>query len=163
MKKNEITNKEAEAIKEYRKQVKDKKKDRRLYAVQLRGEGLKVIEIARKLDTYPQVVSQWVKKYKEYGIEGLTGSSGGRHHAKMTEEEEKEFLDEFARKAEQGQIIEVSEIRKEYEKITGESKSVGHIYDVLHRNGWRKVMPRSRHPKKASEEAIEASKKLKPK
>ena len=60
MKKNEITNKEAEAIKEYRKQVKDKKKDRRLYAVQLRGEGLKVIEIAKKLDTYPQVVSQWV-------------------------------------------------------------------------------------------------------
>ena len=52
MKKNEITNKEAEAIKEYRKQVKDKKKDRRLYAVQLRGEGQKVIDIARKLDTY---------------------------------------------------------------------------------------------------------------
>ena len=114
---------EAEAIKEYRKQVKDKKKDRRLYAVQLRGEGLKLIDIARKLDTYPQVVSQWVIKYKKYGIDGLTGSSGGRHHEKMTLEEEKEFLEQFAQKAEQGQIIEVSEIRKEYEKKTGESKT----------------------------------------
>ncbi|MBR4040361.1 MAG: winged helix-turn-helix domain-containing protein [Clostridia bacterium] len=35
------------------------------------------------------------------------------------------------------------------------------IYYVLHRHGWRKIMPRSRHPKKASEEAIEASKNLK--
>ncbi len=32
---------------------------------------------------------------------------------------------------------------------------------VLKRKGWRKVMPRSKHPKKASPEAIEASKKLK--
>ena len=48
-------------------------------------------------------------------------------------------------------------------KLNGETKSVGHIYAVLHRNGWRKTMPRSRHPKKASDEAIEASKKLKQK
>ncbi|MDE7249890.1 MAG: winged helix-turn-helix domain-containing protein, partial [Lachnospiraceae bacterium] len=33
------------------------------------------------------------------------------------------------------------------------------IYCVLKRHGWRKVMPRSRHPKKASEEVIETSKK----
>jgi hypothetical protein len=31
---------------------------------------------------------------------------------------------------------------------------------TLKRQGWRSVMPRSRHPKKASEEAIEASKKI---
>ena len=33
---------------------------------------------------------------------------------------------------------------------------------VLRRLKWRKVMPRSRHPQKASEEEIAASKKLKP-
>ena len=27
-----------------------------------------------------------------------------------------------------------------------------YVSQVLHRHGWRKVMPRSRHPKKASEE-----------
>ena len=32
---------------------------------------------------------------------------------------------------------------------------------VLERHGWRKVMPRSKHPQKASDEAIEASKKIK--
>ncbi len=34
------------------------------------------------------------------------------------------------------------------------------IYYVLRRHGWRKIMPRSKHPKKAKQEAIEASNKL---
>jgi hypothetical protein len=36
----------------------------------------------------------------------------------------------------------------------------GQIDRVLKRQEWRKVKPRSRHPKKAGTEAIEASKKL---
>jgi hypothetical protein len=43
----------------------------------------------------------------------------------------------------------------------GSSKSHGQIYVVLHRHGRRKIKPGSRHPKKAGDEAIEASKKLK--
>ena len=44
-------------------------------------------------------------------------------------------------------------------KGIGHSIGTSQIYYVLHRHGWRKVMPRSRHPKKASEEVIETSKK----
>jgi len=44
----------------------------------------------------------------------------------------------------------------------GHRISSGQIYRVLHRHDWRKVMPRSRHPKKASEEVIATSKKLTP-
>ena len=33
------------------------------------------------------------------------------------------------------------------------------VYNMLYRNNWRKVMPRSKHPKKASDEAIEVYKK----
>lgn len=46
-----------------------------------------------------------------------------------------------------------------YEKAVGHHISSGQIYRVLWRHGWRKVMLRSKHPKKASEEVIEASKK----
>ena len=56
-------------------------------------------------------------------------------------EEETLLLEPFREKAEKGEIVEVSEIY------------------ALHRHGWRKVMPRSKHPKKASEEVIAASKK----
>lgn len=37
-----------------------------------------------------------------------------------------------------------------------------YVYNVLKRHGWRKKMPRSRHPKAADQEACEASKKLRP-
>ena len=70
------------------------------------------------------------------------------------------FLEQFGEIAEAGKIVEVSEIKKAYDKLIGHETGHGQIYNVLHRHGWRKTKPRSRHPKKASEEAINASKKL---
>ena len=59
-----------------------------------------------------------------------------------------------------GEIIEVKEIAAAYQELVGHPISHAQIYYVLHRHEWRKVMPRSKHPKKASEEVIETSKKL---
>ena len=79
----------------------------------------------------------------------------------MSAEEEAALLEPFEAEAEKGQIVEVSKIKAKYEEAVGHSIGGSQIYYVLKRNGWRKVMPRSRHPKKASEEVIETSKKLK--
>ena len=79
----------------------------------------------------------------------------------MSYEEEAALLRPFQEKAEKGQIIEISEIKARYEQAVGHSIGGSQIYYVLKRHGWRKVMPRSRHPKKASDEVIETSKKLK--
>lgn len=78
----------------------------------------------------------------------------------MSFADEEAFLAEYKNLAEQGQIIEVSAIKKAYEQRVGHTIGKGQIYRVLARHGWRKVMPRSKHPNKASDEAIEASKKL---
>ena len=86
---------------------------------------------------------------------------GGRIRENMSFEEEAALLEPFKAKAEKGQIVEASEIKEAYDKAVGHKSGSGQIYRVLHRHGWRKVMPRSKHPKKASDEAIEASKKLK--
>ena len=53
----------------------------------------------------------------------------------------------------------------EYQKLVEAEKQCkdtgrGYIYMLLKRHGWRKVMPRAKHPKKADEEVIQASKKL---
>ena len=58
-----------------------------------------------------------------------------------------------------GHVVEISQIKAAYVEAVGHRIGNGQIYCVLKRRGWRKVMPRSRHPKKASDEAIEASKK----
>ena len=78
----------------------------------------------------------------------------------MRVEREVDILATFKARAEKGELIEISEIAKAYQSAADHPASRGQIYCVLHRHGWRKVMPRSKHPKKASDEEVEASKKL---
>ena len=157
-----ITKENAEEIREYRKNVKNKTTDRRLYAVQLLGEGKSPKEIAEKLDADKRQISMWASKYCQgNGIEGLVQKVGGRRRENISFEEEEKLLESFEKKAAKGQIIEVSEIRAAYDKAIGHKSGYSHIYIILARHGWRKVMPRSKHPQKATDEAIEASKKLK--
>ena len=63
-------------------------------------------------------------------------------------DEEKKLLSYFEEKANKGQLITVKEIEQEYIKLIGHSIGTGQIYKVLKRHNWRKVMPRSKHPKK---------------
>ena len=56
--------------------------------------------------------------------------------------------------------VEVKEIKQAFDEQIGKETGNSYIYTMLKRNGWRKVMPRAKHPKKADDEAIEASKKL---
>ena len=79
----------------------------------------------------------------------------------MSSEEEAAILAPFIERAERGEMVDIKEIAVAYQKAVPHKVSDTQIYYVLHRHGWRKIMPRSRHPKKVSEEAIEASKKLK--
>ena len=78
----------------------------------------------------------------------------------MSEAEEEEILSGFKAKAEAGQVFIAKDIKEAFDKKLGRDTGRGYIYMLLERHGWRKVMPRSKHPKKASKEAIEASKKL---
>ena len=155
-----VTREQAAEIKEYRKTVKGKDLNRRLYAVQLVGEEKSTSYIEEKLDCKKQQISRWVKQYSEGGIEGLLGKSGGRRRENMSLEDEAEVFRPFKEKAEKGQIVGVKEIKKAYEEKLGREVNDTFIYSVLHRHEWRKVMPRRRHPKKASDEEINSSKKL---
>ena len=159
-----ISAENAAEIKEVRKTITDKKIDRRLYAVQLRGEGLTNDEIAQKLDTSDKMVSQWVSAYiNNGGISALLPKERIGMHRNLSIEEEKEFLSAYTKQAEAGQIIDLNELKAAYIEKVGHSIGGSQIYRMLERHGWRKVMPRSKHPQKASDEAIEASKKLKQK
>lgn len=157
-----ISAENAAEIKEVRKTITDKKVDRRLHAVQLRGEGMTNEEIAQKLDTSAKMVSQWVSAYiNNGGIAALLPKERIGMHRNLSIEEEKEFLSAYTKQSEAGQILDLNELKAAYIEKVGHSIGGSQIYRMLKRHGWRKVMPRSRHPQKASDEAIEASKKLK--
>lgn len=157
-----ISAENAAEIKKVRKTIINKKVDKRLYAVQLRGEGLTNHEIADKLDTSAKTVSHWVSAYiNKGGINALLPKERVGTHRNLSFKEEEELLDSFSKQAEAGQIVDLNGLKAAYIEKVGHSIGGSQIYRVLKRHGWRKVMPRSKHPKKASEEAIEASKKLK--
>ena len=143
-----------------RKANKDKRAEKRLHALELRASGKSAEEVASATGFHPAYISQLTAKYLAGGIEAISGNHYGGNRRNMTREEEVGLLKPYREKAEKGQIVEVSEIKASYEQAVGHTIGGSQIYYVLRRNGWRKVMPRSKHPKKASDEVIATSKKL---
>ena len=157
-----IRRQEIKDIEAARKKNRNKNVDRRLRVLILHAKGKGRAEIAKETEYSVTHISKIVAKYVDYGIEAVTGNHYRGNHRNMDIESETALIDSFKKKAEAGQIIEVSEIKAAYEAAIGRSLDTnrGQIYNVLERQGWRKVMPRSKHPNKASEEEIDSSKKL---
>lgn len=147
---------EIKEIEQARKENKDKRAEVRLKVLELRAKGASAKEVAAATGFHAGSVTRLVAKYRDYGIEAISGNHYGGNHRNMSIEKEAAILAPFKERAEKGELVEISEIARAYQQAVGHSMSSGQIYRVLHRHGWRKVMPRSRHPKKASEEVIEA-------
>lgn len=134
--------------------------DKRLRAVVLRGAGNNNKDIAKILETSTDMVSRWISAYAKGGTDALLAKARPGRPTSISFDEEAKLLAEFEAKAEAGQIVEVSDIKVAYQEKVGHTISSGQIYYVLQRHDWRKIKPRSQHPKKASPEVIETSKKL---
>lgn len=157
-----ISEEQVEEIERARKKNKGKNVEKRLKALQLHAEGKKRKEIAEQTGFAQTYVSELVSRYCNNGLSAIIENHYPGNHRNLSIAQEEALLEPFRKAAQAGQIVEIGEIKRAYEEATGRSleNHHGQIYNVLHRHGWRKVMPRSKHPNKASEEAIEASKKL---
>ena len=62
-------------------------------------------------------------------------------------EAEREFLAPFFGRAEKGELATTEEIWHAFEARVGHQVDESTIYRLLNRHGWRKLMPRPRHPK----------------
>ena len=156
-----FTEEQREELYAAEKKNKDKNVHKRLVALIKRAEGesRETAGIASGLSL--NQISFLTAKYMNEGIESIVGQHYASHNWNMSYNEESALLEQFRLAAENGQVISVSEIKEAYDKVLGRVTNKTQIYNVLRRHNWRKVMPRSKHPKKASPEAIEASKKLK--
>lgn len=75
-----------------------------------------------------------------------TPGKEGRWHEYLALSEELVFLAPFFTQAENGQIATTAQIQHAFEEHVGHQVDDSMIYRLLHRHGWRKVMPRPRHP-----------------
>ncbi len=144
-----------------RKKNRNKNIERRLYVLVMRAEGKSLEEISEKTGYHISTASKLIARYMRDGISAIAENQYKGNRRNMSFEEEAAILAPYIERAERGEMVDIKEIAAAYQKAVPHKISDTQIYYVLHRHGWRKIMPRSRHPKKASEEAIEASKKLK--
>ena len=157
-----ISEAEYEQIKAAEKSTKDKRLSRQLKVLMLRYEGKSNPEIAEKLDISTDRISHLVSQFKRDGLEEFMRVKYTGHNWNMSYEEEQAILDRFTEEAEAGQIITVKEIKRAFEEKLRRDTGRGYIYMLLARHKWRKVKPRPKHPERASDKEITASKKLKP-
>ena len=122
------------------------------------GKGVKRAEIALITGYNIGYIPKLIARYRDGGLEAIVGNHYHGNRRNLTVAEEAAILRPFQERAEAGQMVDVREIKAAYEAAVGHEIGSGQIYFVLKRHKWRKVMPRSRHPKKASEEVIETSK-----
>ena len=155
-----ITDEQIAEIKKYRRKNRNTVVDKRLRAVELRGEGLTDKEIAEIVEAHPTVVSRWICNYIKNGVKAILKGEYGGNRRNLSLAEETKFIDGFKEKAEKGELVTVKEIKIAYCEKIGHTCGKGQIYRVLKRQGWSKIVPRKEHPNKASEAEIDASKKL---
>jgi transposase len=103
------------------------------------------------------LLSEYLKNGIGYFLEEQRKGGNRRN---LTDKQEEEILKKFRLEAEKGKIVALRRIKEEYEKVMGKEVANSTFYDYLKRHNWRRVMPRREHPKKASVEDIESSKKL---
>jgi transposase len=155
-----ITKQEYEEVLKLIKKNKNKRVDKRLQVIILRYKGLTYNEIADKIGYAKNWVSQLCAEFKCKGLIEYARHKYGGNHKALDVAKEQEILDSFRAKAEAGQQVTAVDIKKAFDEERGKDTGRGYIYMLLKRHKWRMVMPRGKHPKKASEAQIAALKKL---
>jgi transposase len=113
----------------------------------------KAEEIAKHTGVSVTTVRRVISTYNRLGIAAIeTPGTGGRRHEYMTLEQERSFLHPFFARAEKGEIATAEQIHQAFEAKVEHAVHISSIYRLLDRHGWRKLVPRPRHPKANQEE-----------
>jgi transposase len=131
------------------KQAKTKAEFQSVQCLWLRASlGLTANQVATAIIWHPNSVRKLQARYFKEGEAALKrGGRGGRYFQNLTIEEERQLLQEFLAQSEAGGILEVSRVKAAYEQALGRQVPKSTVYRMLARHGWRKVLPRPRHPK----------------
>ena len=149
MKVIKITETEYQKILEIDKKNRNKRVDQKLRVLKLRYEGASNREISLRTGYNERYITKLIGDYAKQGLEEFLRIKHTSHYRLLEEAEEAEILAKIEEEAEAGTILTIGDITEAFEK-------------KLKRHGWRKILPRSRHPKAADKEAVDASKKLNP-
>ena len=146
---NELPEGTTDRLKVLLKQTKDTEVLRRVQTIYLRARhGFPPKQIAQITGYSVGTVHNLHSRYLKEGDRIFdVGRSGGRNAAYMTPSDEAAFLEPFIEAGDAGGIMEVGSIHKAHCEKLDKDIPLSTTYRLLHRHGWRKIMPRFRHPK----------------
>ena len=82
---NQFSEEEIKAIEQARKENKDKRAEAKLKVLQLRAEGQKAKEVAAATGFHAAYVTQLVAKYRDHGLEAISGNHYDGNHRNSRE------------------------------------------------------------------------------
>lgn len=142
--------------------VKDAKEYRRWQIIRLvKIQKIKITNAAKVAGVSRLTVYETLNRFDRFGPEGMpTKPRGGRLDSYMSLEEEKSLIEGLLEPGEKGLILTAKAVKKAAEQKLQKSVSIYYAYDLLHRHGWRKIIPRPKHPKSDKEKQAEFKKKF---
>lgn len=115
----------------------------------------KAEEIAQLTGVSVTTVRRVISRYNREGLAAMeTPGKGGRRHEYLTVAQEQEVVAPFFARGESGELVTAGEIKRAFEQRVGHEVQESTIYRLLHRHGWRKLVPRPRHPKANVDEQV---------
>jgi transposase len=129
---------------------------KRLQALYYRSNGQSLNNAIKITGCSKGSIAHWTTAYRRGGLDAIR-SHYATNHWHLSQEEEETYLNELMGDATEGKFARIAEIQQAFEEMAGVKYKSSSFYKLLKRHDWRKV------PKKASEAAMEASKKLKQK
>lgn len=151
---------DAEEVKQLMNGTKNKEEFRRYQSIYLRvSEKMPASLIAKITGLSESHVHRVHSQCKKKGLGAISsGKKGGRYRSYLSIEQERKMLEEIEQKAIIGGVVEISKVHKIFEETVGSKVALYTAYRLLHRHGWRKIVPRPYHPKQ-QKDAVETFKK----
>src|SRR5208282_1192247 len=109
-------------------------------------------EIAIHTDVSVSTVHNVISRYNRFGPKTVESCDNGiRRRCYLSKDEEVEFLKPFFELAAAGGICVAGQIKKSLEDLLDRKVHHSTVYRMLHRNGWREIVPRPVHPQAKGE------------
>ncbi|MCP4332540.1 MAG: helix-turn-helix domain-containing protein [Shimia sp.] len=145
------------------RRTRDARMLRRLQIIILATQQHTAPQIATTLNLSRRSVQISVYRYNDHGLDGLADRRCGGNRNKLTEQEEQQLIEWLDRQADDPHesVRFARQAGQWIEQHFGKAYSLSGLYVLLHRLGYRWLMPRSRH-RHADAEAQEAFKKAPP-
>jgi len=120
-----------------------------LYLIQIGNQHAAEV-IATLVNLSVHSVYKIVERYNLDGPASInTKAKGGRRRALLSTDVEQSLIGSFEDLASKGKLKTANDMRSIVENKVGKSVSDDYLWDLLHRHGWKKKMPRPHHPKRS--------------